>query len=717
MAERIKVNVVWASVLLFALLAFLACVFNPHSIESGGAFSDNLIYIVASVVVIAIVIELYKEQVELSVGWIKANLDGMSSRKAAYVVLIILAAFILYQLMVLKPLSMPYKSMVYVIPAAALLLFLFRLREDELDSFWYAALIFAGFTVVYMSPFLVNIDWWGSLDFDYFFTYNLLQYKAIMAGEMPFWNSLMCGGQPLMASPTSMTPSPTLAFLILFGEIVGTKMNLMFHLFAGMLGCFLVARKLGLKGIPSYIPSFVYMMSGAFASNIAIGHYAHMTMAWIPYVMLFYMKSLDNLKYTPLISVFLAIILFEGYPYFLSYAIILVGLYAIALTVERFFSSKRIDFRPIAIALIALLLFLLISAVRLYPMLEYTARNHRSFEAMKEGYTPELFYHGLLDTDQALQRFYLVDGFIFTPFNYMYLSWHEYAAYIGEIAMMLVLIGIALTWKKHAPLLACLLFFVWASFSVYAPVNLWAILTKLPLLENLKEPTRMKVVFVFIMGLYAGYGAEYFNRNKRLLALITAAILLSLMVANMDGFHYSFIVMPMKNENTTEFSTITYDLRNLSDQHIQLKTMASSMYYFTQSGYAVKNCQEPLNPKSYVKAAGEEGYGGEAYLLDGGSAILQYAGPNSFTIKADVNQTTTLVLNQNYYPGWTVNGKPALEYEGLLAADIDESGEYTFRYYPTNFSLYVLLTIAGLILSAALWRTGIAEKIIQKIQH
>ena len=49
-------------------------------------------------------------------------------------------------------------------------------------------------------------------------------------GQFPFWNPYMYGGLPLLANPQSAFLSPSFITVIVAGEVVGTKLRILFAL-------------------------------------------------------------------------------------------------------------------------------------------------------------------------------------------------------------------------------------------------------------------------------------------------------------------------------------------------------------------------------------------------------------------------------------------------------------------------------------------------------
>jgi hypothetical protein len=104
-----------------------------------------------------------------------------------------------------------------------------------------------------------------------------------------------------------------------------------------------------------------------------------------------------------------------------------------------------------------------------------------------------------------------------------------------------------------------------------------------------------------------------------------------------------------------------------------------------------------------AKAREDAGYRGEAYLAGGaGEARLLSVTANRFRVFARVTRDDTLVLNQNYVPGWRAGGRAAADHGGLPSIRVPP-GEHTivFSYSPPTLPVGVALTAVTAAVSVA----------------
>jgi hypothetical protein len=114
-------------------------------------------------------------------------------------------------------------------------------------------------------------------------------------------------------------------------------------------------------------------------------------------------------------------------------------------------------------------------------------------------------------------------------------------------------------------------------------------------------------------------------------------------------------------------------------------------------------------------ARGRDGadYRGEAFTASGvGTAQVVRFSPNEIVVElAGARVGDRLVINQNFDPGWRVDGRPTEPYRDALASTLSApSGRYTFRFWPRGFTpglLGLAFTLVGLAL--VYWRRAKAQ--------
>jgi len=108
------------------------------------------------------------------------------------------------------------------------------MKTDIVKKNWFALVIFILISLVVVSPIFKNITYWGTNDWDqHFFYYESARKSIIEYKQFPFWNPWYCGGNALLAHPESSFLYPLFIINLLFGTVVGLKIQIFLHLIIG----------------------------------------------------------------------------------------------------------------------------------------------------------------------------------------------------------------------------------------------------------------------------------------------------------------------------------------------------------------------------------------------------------------------------------------------------------------------------------------------------
>ena len=673
-----------------------------------------------------------------------------------------------------------------------------------------AFIIFLIISIVFASPIFKNIHYHGIHDMGEFEFYHAVPRETILQyQQIPLWNPYQCGGQVLLGDPQSLFLSPTFLMNLVFGTIIGIKIKIFAYLLAGLYGMFQLSKHLKIKGVSAYLPPFTFMLSSIYPLHIVDGMLWILPIAYIPWAILFYLKT--GKKYAIYTAITLSLMFLEGGTYILIHTILFIGIYSFLKDIQE----KRILNTKKVFAIIALTL--LICSVKLLPMMEFILEHPHKLRDYS-GFSVNSFIHSVFDRDQKLlsERYFSDNkGFLFG----MSWFWVSNGMYIGFIPFILYLAGLAKLRKKHLPIIVTSLIFLWLSFGHRAPVSIYGLMRMLPGFESLRIATRYRFFFLLGLSLIAGLTAsrienarktssahikrmhtlslsltiilismtifsisskeflfqigeriyymgehahefEYFHyfvesiyekiitnlailsslsiiatvlmylglsgkitfKQLRVLAVygMVVFVLGDLIIVNSPVFTDAFAFPPfqvvdgnfMQTENITieknysseyfKFGDFFQKMRGNTTFRATLDRMSySSMYPNFLRNLGSISCINPMIIDVYATAAESEDYRGEAYLLEGkGDARINHFSPNRVVVDFTTQDDDYLILNQNYFKGWKVEGNKFGKVEsvnGLVSTRVN-AGEHqvVFYYMPESFVLGGIVSIASL---------------------
>lgn len=373
--------------------------------------------------------------------------------------------------------------------------------------------VFTILSIIFCFPILKGITNWGILDWDQHTFYHAVPRETILRyHQFPLWNPWYCGGNVMLANPQARFLSPTFILLLLFGTLPGLKIEIILHVMVGMWGMYLLCRYLGLGIYASYLPAIIFMLNGRFALHLTEGQTWFMPIAYLPLVVLFYLKSMKKVKYGIFSGAVLGLMILEGGVYPAPYTALFVLFMTLFLTI----SGQYRRLAPIRAFGFMLVFAVLFSAIKLFPTLEFLRQYPRHIES-NDYLTAKMVYNIFLSRNQ---NFWL-------RYPKQFWGWWEYGTYIGLVPLILGVLGLfpflrginlhpaaesvkydvkeerqelqLLPW-----ILTLLIFFVLGlgNFTHYAPWNL--LHDYLPVFRSYHVPSRFMIIPVFCLAIPVG---------------------------------------------------------------------------------------------------------------------------------------------------------------------------------------------------------------------
>ena len=228
--------------------------------------------------------------------------------------------------------------------------------------------------MIVLLPILHNFQNWGSRDWDLHAFYHAVPRLTILEyRQIPLWNPYHCGGSPLLAHPQSYFLSPLFSFILIFGIVPGIKLEIIFMSFIGIWGAYRLSRFFGLNIVPAVFSSFIFIFNSMFSLSVASGMLNFLTITLVPWAVLYFIKSLKDIRHIFPCAFFCVLIFFGGGVHVLIITLTGMFIYSI-ISVVCLRSGLKATFLAMTLML---LLTLLLGAIKFLPSLEFTSQYPR----------------------------------------------------------------------------------------------------------------------------------------------------------------------------------------------------------------------------------------------------------------------------------------------------------------------------------------------------
>ncbi|MFC2149411.1 hypothetical protein ACFLQ8_01795 [Candidatus Auribacterota bacterium] len=532
-------------------------------------------------------------------------------------------------------------------------------------------------SLIYILPTLGKIHNYSTGDGESYQTVNAVINTSIKDyHQAPLWNPYSGGGNVLHAHPESNYLSPLYLPVLLLGVAIGVKVQAALYYFLGLSGMYLLCRYLNFKIIPSIAAAILFSFNSYCANHLNLGYFIWMTVMWLPWIFMFYLKSYSDRKSIVWCALVLALMLFEGGVHNLIMIMSFLAIFTI------FASARDRCIKPILILLSVCGLFVLISGIKVFPMMEFLDEYSRKATGMKLPFVP---YWTLLIS--LLDRGYYGPYFILPQPNF---TSQEFGAYIGIIPFLVILAGSVRCFKKYWPIIAAMIIFVLISFGRGTWIDIWPVIKYLPGFNNQFITVRNVIIVVFCASLILGYFLSRFSLERLGNVLFLAAVI----VVAADLIHLGWYYLAPFPSPPPKVST---DVRFVQDS-------SQRLYPTFLKGHGNLQFWRPARVPPYAKSIKDPGYRGEVYLLEGnGKAAITAFSPNRLKISYEAGDDDALVVNQNYFRGWhgsSINTSRVYSMDGLIAVDVQKGkGTLKLYYLPESFIVGIVLSFIGIIAS------------------
>lgn len=562
-------------------------------------------------------------------------------------------------------------------------------------------------------------------DWHYFESMGEMARRAVLwYHQAPLWNPYSCGGEVDLANPQSLSASPSFLLVLLFGTALGYKLSLVLYYTLAMDGGYRLARRLGASPIGAALAGLGYGLSGYLGMHFSSGHVTFWGVALYPYLLLCFDRALDAWEWALPCGLVAAWIACHGGTFTPPMAGELLLVWAVVAAVQR--RSAR----PLALLALAGVVALAVGAVRMLPVLEFIHDHPRPpFMRAVDWSAP---WQVLADLVVPRTQLELLDGRKYGS--------HEYAARLAFVLLPLALLGLFgffferrrrdAEQRQSATrlwvLCAVAFLFAMGNFDqgavvgrytiVFAP---WSLLQKLPVLRDLRVPSRHLVLLALGLAMLSGLAYDRlgawlalrrgpgFARHWRRLGYALVAL------AALDGAVYTALCF--RGVFTVERALPSGPVP-FFQQHGYWSDMRETLFaghgsIDTPGSKYGPGCDEeaPLQRANALDAGDVP----QARLLDpaAGQVLDAPFTPNVRAFTVELRHPTTLVINSNWNEHWRLDpllpGARVTKVAGRLAVDLSgvTPGRHTIivRYLPRSFTVGAATSAFALPLVFALF--------------
>ena len=307
-------------------------------------------------------------------------------------------------------------------------------------------------------------------------------------------------------------------------------------------------------------------------------------------------------------------------------------------------------------------------------------------------------------------------------------GWHEYACYLTWAGLALALGGGVMIARRYWPLLAAGCVALLIAMGAGLPVNLWSIVTALPLYGSLQVSARFLAVVAFVLAVCAGFGldglgrwVERFQRPqaRRLRHLIEGGAILivyvELALLAWNVFPEVFVCRLAPVPPHAAFAQ-----RYASDDARRSAMYSAHCPYAAANSGVLRDYENIAVPRGDIRLESDPDYRGEAYLQDGnGTARIAAWTMSRVTVDTQLTASDSLLLNQNFFTGWKAkvydadgraSRRPVVGQDGLVSVELQPGDCKVELYYlPDSFlwgAWISALTVVGCLGACCFARTG-----------
>ena len=585
-----------------------------------------------------------------------------------------------------------------------------------------AVLAVPAMILLVVSPLLVPPWTLGEHNWDQMNTQREVVVQTISRfHQFPFWDPYTCGGHPAWGSLESdpIVVSPWLPVYLLAPLPIAIRIEIILSAIVGALGAWRLASRFTESRALQSLFTVVTVVNSRWAMQIAAGHSWHLLYGLLPWILYLFDRAIDpktsrrdGVRHVIVAGACLALMAYGDGIYPVPHT-------AFALTVYAAFVARNTRRMLPLYALAGLgVVALGLAAPKLVPLFEELQRFPRvikSDEAIFPQYIPTIFTWRISDYAASAD---FVSGAL----------WHEWGLYVGWPALIALVAAIAFSRgdRQRALKWAGLVMFSFVALAGPHPITPWRLLHLLPVFKSQHVPGRWLYASVTVLACCAASGADRWLRGKAtlrpgieaLLGFVAVALALDMGTVSRDAIAQSFVHpspavpasvalfhMVHRLAPRPDYAPGLWDVSTLPGVLDNVGTLECD----TDNGlHTLHRDGEGRMPGVGAYGDDDPDYRGEAYVVEhAASATVASFTPNEVVVGVEGAEAGDhLVLNQNWDPGWTADGVPAVAVHDAVATTLRGSSQrVVFRYRPPSLwlGLTACMLTLGAIAAALFW--------------
>jgi hypothetical protein len=569
-----------------------------------------------------------------------------------------------------------------------------------------------------LAPAFRDLSLYGGHDWDEMSAHRLFTVKALLVfNQFPLWMPYACGGFSEWGNVQGATNlvSPFLPVYLLLELRHALRAELLGTALISACGTWLLAGQLTRNVVGRTFACLVFVANGRFALQAATGHLWHLQYCYLPWVFWAFERLLAQQRLAPwplLVGAgAFALLVYSGGIYPLPHAALLLGVYAaLRATFEK-------SWWPLGVLAALGALAIGLSAPKLLPvLLDFNERPR--LVPSTEAIDLEVLWQALVANGQKPSS---------RPAPIPQWGWHEYGMYIGVAPAVVLALGCVWPAPRRELLLrATAGLGLLLGFGAFHPLAPWSLLHQVSLFRSQHVPTRWLYPAVLLLGVTTaavlGRLIERVPRRQHLqLGLLGGCMLLAVDIGREASIpmEQAFWMRPRPIAVAPSFEqfeqvprALQYERRDYAPEAVPAVLSGIGVLQCTM--HASLNVWAPKGPSGRPLGMGARGreskqYRGEAFLESaGGKARLVAFSPNRFEVEVEGAQPgQRLVVNQNFDPGWSVEGRAVEAYQDAISTRVAAARErIVFRFWPRGLSLGigVLALTLGALAALGYWR-------------